>query len=53
MRLGPFRVVGNVGRTCKVQVVITGLQGFDRQVLFAVDDAEGEITARVRRTLDG
>jgi hypothetical protein len=51
--LAPFEAwVTSDGRG-KVQVVITGLQGFDRQVLFSVDDAEGEITERVRRTLDG
>jgi len=49
---GPFEAwVTSDGRG-HVRVVITGSQGFDRRVVFAVDEAEAEITDRVMRTLE-
>jgi len=49
---GPFEAwVTSDGRGT-VRVVITGSQGFDRRVVFAVDEAEAEITDRVMRTLE-
>jgi hypothetical protein len=35
-----------------VRVVITGPQGFDRTVLFALDEDPAVITERVRETID-
>jgi hypothetical protein len=35
-----------------VRVVITGPQGFERTVLFALDEAPAVITERVRETID-
>src|SRR5258708_13376445 len=35
------------------RVLITGPQGFERTVIFAIDDDPAEIAERVRETLDG
>lgn len=36
-----------------VRVIITGPHGFERRVAFSVDEDLGEITRRVRETIDG
>jgi hypothetical protein len=36
-----------------VRVLITGPQGFERTVTFALDEAPATITVRVRETVDG
>ena len=36
----------------RVRVVITGPQGFERSVLFALDEDRAAITERVRETID-
>ena len=36
----------------RVRVVITGPQGFERSVLFALDEDRAVITERVRETID-
>jgi len=35
-----------------VRVLITGPRGFERTVVFAIDEAPAEITERVRKTLE-
>jgi hypothetical protein len=35
-----------------VRVILTGLEGFERRVTFAVDEEPPEITRRVKATLD-
>jgi hypothetical protein len=35
-----------------VRVLITGLQGFERSVLFALDEDPAVITERVRATIE-
>jgi hypothetical protein len=49
---GPFEAWVTADDSGHVHVVITGPQNFDRRVLFAVDEAETEITERVRRTVE-
>ena len=36
----------------RVRVLITGPQGFERRVLFAIDEEPAEIARRVKETLD-
>jgi hypothetical protein len=41
-----------LGRSDRVRALITGPQGFERTVVFALDEAPATITERVRETIE-